>query len=142
MDGMSQDRPEGAHKPETKPRPNQAGNLGRTPSESTQNQTYHGRHVSSGVADILTTHRHPIESTHFPIQISYNACTTYVNHEHCLLFGVHINIRLIGQAAGTFFFPFVVFSFDTLLLCSIWTSRGHKCRPFFPPVLAFIFCRA
>ena len=39
----------------------------RTPSESTQNQTYHRRHVSSGVADILTTHYHPIESTHSPI---------------------------------------------------------------------------
>ena len=29
------------------------------------------------------------------------------------------------------------FFFRTLLLSSFWTSRGHRCRPFFPPVLAF-----
>ena len=34
-----------------------------------------------------------------------------------------------------FFFLF----FFTLLLSSFWTSRGHRCRPFFPPVLAFNF---
>ena len=31
------------------------------------------------------------------------------------------------------------FFFLTLLLSSFWTSRGHRCRPFFPPVLAFNF---
>ena len=36
---------------------------------------------------------------------------------------------------------FFVFFF-TLLLSSFWTSHGHKCRPFFPPVLAFNFYRA
>ena len=35
-----------------------------------------------------------------------------------------------------FFFP------RTFLLSSLWTSRGHRCRPFFPPVLAFKFYRA
>ena len=34
------------------------------------------------------------------------------------------------------------FSFLTLLLSSFWTSRGHRCRPFSPPVLAFNFYRA
>ena len=34
------------------------------------------------------------------------------------------------------------FSFLTLLLSSFWTSRGHRCRPFPPPVLAFNFYRA
>ena len=34
----------------------------------------------------------------------------------------------------SFFFSFF---FLTLLLSSFWTSRGHRCRPFFPPVLAF-----
>ena len=35
---------------------------------------------------------------------------------------------------------FISYSFlRTLLLSSFWTSRGHRCRPFFPPVLAFIF---
>ena len=29
--------------------------------------------------------------------------------------------------------------FRTLVLSSFWTSRGHRCRPFPPPVLAFIF---
>ena len=31
------------------------------------------------------------------------------------------------------------FFFRTHLLSSFWTSRGHRCRPFFPPVLAFNF---
>ena len=39
------------------------------------------------------------------------------------------------------FFLFVSL-FLTLLLSSFWTSRGHRCRPFFPPVLAFSFYRA
>ena len=34
------------------------------------------------------------------------------------------------------------FFFHTLLLSSFWTSRGHRCRPFFPTVLAFKLYRA
>ena len=37
--------------------------------------------------------------------------------------------------------PFFIL-FLTLLLSSFWTSRGHRCRPFSPPVLAFNFYRA
>ena len=37
---------------------------------------------------------------------------------------------------------FFFFFSRTLLLSSFWTSRGHRCRPFFPPVLAFNFHRA
>ena len=37
-----------------------------------------------------------------------------------------------------FFFLF----FAHFLLSSFWTSRGHRCRPFSPPVLAFNFYRA
>ena len=37
-----------------------------------------------------------------------------------------------------FFFRVCVFVF-TLVLFSFWTSRGHRCRPFSPPVLAFNF---
>ena len=36
----------------------------------------------------------------------------------------------------------VTFFFRTLLFSSFWTSRGHRCRPFPPPVLAFNFYRA
>ena len=32
--------------------------------------------------------------------------------------------------------------FFSLALSSLWTSRGHRCRPFSPPVLAFNFYRA
>ena len=35
-----------------------------------------------------------------------------------------------------------LFFVATLLLFSFWTSRGHRCRPFFSPVLAFNFYRA
>ena len=34
------------------------------------------------------------------------------------------------------------FHTHTRIPSSFWTSRGHKCRPFFPLVLAFIFYRA
>ena len=37
--------------------------------------------------------------------------------------------------------PIFCFLFRTLLLSSSWTSRGHRCRPFSPPILAFIFYR-
>ena len=36
---------------------------------------------------------------------------------------------------------FFFFFFLTLLLFIFWTSRGHRCRPFSPPVLAFNFYR-
>ena len=39
--------------------------------------------------------------------------------------------------SASFFFLFL-----TLLLSSFWTSRGHRCRPFSPPVLAFNCHRA
>ena len=35
-----------------------------------------------------------------------------------------------------------IYIFCTLLLSSFWTRRCHRCRPFFPPVLAFNFYRA
>ena len=34
---------------------------------------------------------------------------------------------------------FSLFFFFTLLLCSFWTSRSHRCRHFSPPVLGFNF---
>ena len=37
---------------------------------------------------------------------------------------------------------FFFFLFFTTLLSSFWTSRGCRCRPFSPPVLAFNFYRA
>ena len=39
------------------------------------------------------------------------------------------------------FFYSNLFLFRTLVFSSFWTSRGHRCCPFFPPVLAFHFCR-
>ena len=46
--------------------------------------------------------------------------------------------RCITATCIFFFF----FFFRTLLLSSFWTSRGHRCRPFSPLVLAFNFFRA
>ena len=46
----------------------------------------------------------------------------------------------VGSGGLRFFFFF--FFFRTHLLSSFWTSRGHGCRPFSPPVLAFNFYRA
>ena len=37
---------------------------------------------------------------------------------------------------------FSFFFTHLLLLSSFWTSRGHRCRPFSPPVLAFNYYRA
>ena len=57
---------------------------GRLPSESTQNQTYHSRHVSSGVTAILTAHQLNIFIRHKAFipnaKLSYTT-RTYVNHE-------------------------------------------------------------
>ena len=37
---------------------------------------------------------------------------------------------------------YTLFFFRTTLLSSFWTSRGHRCRPFSLPALAFNFYRA
>ena len=39
----------------------------------------------------------------------------------------------------TYIYMYIYIFCRTLLLSSFWTSRGHRCRPFFPPVLAFNF---
>ena len=44
-----------------------------------------------------------------------------------------------GQAS---IFYFLLFFFFTLVLSIFWTSRGHRCRPFSPPVHVFNFYRA
>ena len=40
-----------------------------------------------------------------------------------------------------FYFPALLVG-EVLPSTSFWTSRGHMCPPFSPPVRAFIFCRA
>ena len=47
-----------------------------------------------------------------------------------------------GMAQGHMIIIITIIIFLTLLLPSFWTSRGHRCHPFFPPVLAFNFYRA
>ena len=51
------------------------------------------------------------------------------------------NATRVGSSAGcghTY-----IYFFLTLVLSSFWTSRGHRCRPFSPPILlAFNFYRA
>ena len=37
---------------------------------------------------------------------------------------------------------YIYLFFRTNLLSSFWKGRGHRCRPFYPPVLAFNFYRA
>ena len=54
---------------------------------------------------------------------------------------VELRLLTLLGALSNFFFFFFFFS-RTLLLSSFWTSRSHRCRPFFPPVLAFSFYRA
>ena len=39
-------------------------------------------------------------------------------------------------------FIFIFFSHTSTFQLLFWTSRGHRCRPFSPPVLAFNFYRA
>ena len=50
-------------------------------------------------------------------------------------------LRARGGATTLFFLLFFLFLL-TLSLSSFWTSRGHRCRRFFPPVLVFNFYRA
>ena len=53
----------------------------------------------------------------------------------CFVPGMH---GLDGIFIHIFIFIFIL-SFLTLPLSSLWTSRGHRCRPFFPPVLCLQF---
>ena len=69
-------------------------------------------------------------------------------HEQLFLSGLCVDSRVIQQVLIVDFrcvkkhhFPSSFFFFQ-LLLSSFWTSRGHMCRPFSPPVLAFNFYRA
>ena len=68
-----------------------------------------------------------------------------LSHESSL--GVHSAGPWVSHGSPYFFFS------TSLLLSSLtrgrflpstsfWTSRGHRCPPFSPPVLAFIFCLA
>ena len=54
-----------------------------------------------------------------------------------LLLSVCLSLSL---PALPFFFLFFFFSHTSTF--QFWTSRGHRCRPFSPPVLAFNFYRA
>ena len=44
---------------------------------------------------------------------------------------------VLGTITPRMYIFFFFFFFRTLLLSSFWTSRGHRCCPFSPPVLAF-----
>ena len=59
---------------------------------------------------------------------------------------VGLLLRIASYVPGTRYIlgisSFFFLSFSHILLASFWTSRGHRCRPFSPPVLAFIFYRA
>ena len=51
----------------------------------------------------------------------------------------HSSCERVSQPSGevkTEVSPLLFFFFLTLLLSSFWTSRGHRCRPFSPPVLS------
>ena len=63
-------------------------------------------------------------------------------HKPCITLPKVLCVRLLSHTNSShsgvrYFFPCL-----TLLLSSFWPSRGHRCRPFFPPVLAFNFYRA
>ena len=85
-----------------------------------------------------TTHRSNKHTTH----TYYGLRCTY----ELLQFGVYAtryryycdNFFLRCSPTSEFFCLFYL----TLLHSSFWTSRGHRCRPFFPLVLAFNFYRA
>ena len=51
-------------------------------------------------------------------------------------------VNSMGRSRVSAMYQFFYFFFRTLLLSSFWTSRGRRCRPFFPSVLAFNFYRA
>ena len=48
-----------------------------------------------------------------------------------------LSVRVFRGAARGYIYIYIFFF--TLLLSSFWTGRGHRCRPFSPPVLAFNF---
>ena len=60
----------------------------------------------------------------------------------CVSILVYARVRVCSCARLYVCIRVRVLFFFTLLLSSFWTSRGHRCRSFFPPVLAFFFYRA
>ena len=57
-----------------------------------------------------------------------------LHHDSFIEDGVIVQVRL-------FIYTIVREYISTLLVSSFWTSRGHRCRPFSAPVLAFNFYR-
>ena len=66
----------------------------------------------------------------------------------CAFILVAIDLRISGPPVTAvtsqpgFFTRTFFFFVNTHLLSSFWTSRGHRFRPFSPPVLAFNVYRA
>ena len=60
---------------------------------------------------------------------------------HGCITGLITRIMMLRATTAVFFVLFCIFrTHGTHLLSSFfWTSRGHRCRPFSPPVLAFDF---
>ena len=81
--------------------------------------------------------------------VSYTECVNHVVEEVTTLLQekAHVmahQIKTSGSPSdspprGFYFFLFFLHTIH--LLSSFWTSRGHRCLPFSPPVLAFIFYR-
>ena len=64
-------------------------------------------------------------------------------YDRCGLTPTHRDVVMFLHDRGAFIGLHVRFLFCfTLLLSSFWACRGHRCRLFSPPVLAFIFYRA
>ena len=51
-------------------------------------------------------------------------------------------LQVVHYVGGQPYFSFSSTFSHTSLLSSFWTSRGHRCHPFSPPVLAVNFYRA
>ena len=71
-------------------------------------------------------------------QVGKQNCSARIKSCGCKTESIFGRDRFVRLSASLIFY-FLFNYFRTLLLSSFWTSRGHRCRPFFPPVLAFNF---
>ena len=70
------------------------------------------------------------------VQISFNVSwrLVFIPSRYAGLCLEHISITAVEFSKSCIFFFFLTF-----LLSSLWTSRGRRCRPIFPPDLTFNF---
>ena len=99
-------------------------------------------HCSSIFHRVLLNHALAFSASQFVHKIKSPRIYTSMHpggFEFTKLTYTRLEDNLIRHRSDRLSWVFFCSFFHTQSLSSFWTSRGHRCRPFFPPVLAFNF---